>query len=344
MFVFGQLAYCSLQAGVAFTDEGKVHVTGNNVVVPYVLQTKVLLEPLNRARVLAGNVKWNIEHMNNESMIVQSLKVSLSNFDAELEKLSVSFTSYLSLLLHDATATSRHKRGALNVLGDISHALFGTATQEQVDTIHNRIDELSSLTEEQRRQLNLHTEILNVTARNMAIMGTALQRLEKAVNLSDYLIRGISIQTLQNEEQIRILEALLDLSLALVDIQNDHFSIRLGLQEMLAGHFSSFLVPSGVLLKILYDASLMKPGLLFPARPEYLLLYWDTITVVPRFSISSHDIVFYLLIPLRGEPDDVFQIYKITSLPFSVPNSTYFVRHDGLATYLAISESRRHYV
>ena len=38
--------------------------------------------------------------------------------------------------------TNRHMRGILDIVGSIANTLFGTATQEQIDLIHNRLQSL----------------------------------------------------------------------------------------------------------------------------------------------------------------------------------------------------------
>ena len=51
----------------------------------------------------------------------------------------------------------RVRRDALNFKGAIFKILFGVATQQQVDTIHQRLQSTETLTEKERIMLNVHS-------------------------------------------------------------------------------------------------------------------------------------------------------------------------------------------
>ena len=144
------------------------------------------------------------------------------------------------------------------------------------------------------------------------------------------------------ESEVKIYETLFNLQLALSDIIADHFRIKLGIQEMLQARLSLDIVPNEILLGLLNNISLKEPGLLFPARPEYLALYRDIIKVVPRGYKSA--VCFYLLIPVLGDPSDVFDIFRITSLPYSVPETNYFVKVVNTVPFIAFTQDRLHYM
>ena len=52
---------------------------------------------------------------------------------------------------------------------------------------------------------------------------------------------------------------------------------------------------------------------------------------------------FYLLIPLRGDPTDTFDVLGMDSLPYPIPHTNAFMLHSTSKHYLVISESRTHY-
>lgn len=70
---------------------------------------------------------------------------------------------------------------------------------------------------------------------------------------------------------------MLKLELALSSITNDLTNTEVGVQALLQAR-----VLDGVFLDILKEATLRPPGLLFPAMPEYFILYKDFMKVVAR--------------------------------------------------------------
>ena len=53
----------------------------------------------------------------------------------------------------------RHTRGAVNIIGSIANAHFGTATQDQINHINEKLQSLNQFTEEERRVRYVHSHI-----------------------------------------------------------------------------------------------------------------------------------------------------------------------------------------
>ena len=117
----------------------------------------------------------------------------------------------------------------------------------------------------------------------------------------------------------------------------------MGLLGLLQGKITPIILSDEVLLSILKEASIRPPGLLCPAIPEYVALYRDLVRVTssPTTLPGSHS--FYLAIPLKGKPNDMFDVFKINSLPYAVPNTNYFVQNQHVSKYISFSEDRNHY-
>lgn len=58
---------------------------------------------------------------------------------------------------------------------------------------------------------------------------------------------------------------------------------------------------------------------------------------------SSGSRNFYFTIPLRGDPSAISDVFRIDSLPFSLPNSSLFAQHTSSARYIALPENRQLY-
>lgn len=81
-----------------------------------------------------------------------------------------------------------------------------------------------------------------------------------------------------------MLEALINLELALVELTNDTERIKMGLLALLQAHITPMILPDDVLLEVLREASIRPTGL-FPTMPEYLCLYREITRAVARSTV-----------------------------------------------------------
>ena len=161
----------------------------------------------------------------------------------------------------------------------------------EVDNIHNQLDSLAQLSEQERRQLNVHSEILNITIRDLRHVHSAINRLEVASNNTAKIIRHFSLKSILIEREVHLLETIAMLQLALSDLNHDLTNLKIGLHEMLETYVSSFIIPDEAFLTILKQASLKLPGLLFPAEPELLSVYRDISVVISRQMDSGNSLL-----------------------------------------------------
>ena len=187
------------QVGLVFSPEGRLIVTGNHYVVPVVILKEQLFQPLRHARDMSDAILWNVGHMDNGSALVASLQNTVRSFQTEFEIRSEDLSNYVDYLLSDHPWSHRSRRGAIDIFGDLSNQLFGTATQKQVDDIHAQLHRLEMMSDKQRAMLNVHSKVLNSTIRNMSHMQAALVKIQKAANISYNIIRQYSLKTLELE-------------------------------------------------------------------------------------------------------------------------------------------------
>ena len=104
-----------------------------------------------------------------DSFITKLIKEHVFEFDKKFHQLHYQMNDYLTHIighnLNDPT-NSRKPRGAVNFIGSLANTLFGTATRGQIDFIHDRLHSLDSLTEQERKLLNVHSSILNVSLKD----------------------------------------------------------------------------------------------------------------------------------------------------------------------------------
>ena len=331
--------------GISFTPEFNLILTNKHYVVPFVISLDDIYAPLHKAKNLTSRIIHNINHSKKDNVMTQLVKTHINEFQVKFQDLYYSLNDYLTHILgHNLNELdhTREKRGAVNFIGSIANTLFGTATQSQIDYIHERLTSLNTLTEKERQVLNLHSETLNVTLNDLTNVHTALDKLEKASEMTGQMMNTMYLDIRQNEQALITLETLMYVQLALSTIASDHVKLRIGLQTMLETFISPEIISNNLLLTLLKDVSAKSTGLLFPSTPEFLGLHKAAIRVLFKQTALT-GLTFYLLIPLRGNPVDTYNVFRMASLPYPIPKTDSFIMHQPAHKYLVISESRTLY-
>ena len=333
-----------------FKQEGRMIMTGRNKIIALKVDIEEVLQPLHHIREKIVHVDIQIRFTNTDkpkqsekmSGFSDKLIIHIKYFLEEIKKLEThmkDFFTYMLSAVNPMRPNHRGKRGAINILGTLANALFGVATQKQVNDIHAHINNMEDLSEKQRNQLNVHTDILNITVRKMTLLTDAVSKLEKTnKNILDVFGRSI-VETAQLEHHIEIMECLMSLQLILNDIARDNQEMIFGLREMMEGKLSQSIVPTTKLVDLLQLAD-FNP--LYPPTETFIGFYYKTSHVTMK-STNTNAIVFYIALPMKGDPGDVFDIYRIHPLPVPVPDSQMYLKLATVAPYLAITETRRLY-
>ncbi len=336
-----------IENGLVFTPHMKLYMGGVDYVVPYKINFFSLKEPIRRAARQVSDLMWAVNRLIVSKEMKDLLKHHVQVFQQGIQEVNESLNSFLIGCCQMRTTKgrrggrNRNKRGAINFVGDIAGKLFGLATQKQIKAIHSQLDSLHTLTDTERRLLNVHTKVLNNTVRNQEKMNSALYRLGKAVNNTATVINGLTIKALELEGGVLLNQVISEMTMSLTDMKSDIIELRLGITSMLSTRLDSRIIPNKILIKVIGEASLSQPGVLFPAREEYMAAYTALIRVIPMFTDGEH-MTFYLLIPLRGTPAEAFDIYSVSPLPMPLPLSKeYYFSYDHDGTYFVVSKSRQ---
>ncbi|KAG0722163.1 hypothetical protein GWK47_006116 [Chionoecetes opilio] len=220
------------RAGLAFTPAFRMLITGRAYIVPITVKTDAVLHPVIDALNLTADVAWSMEHMNRSHPTVDLLKRTLDGFHGEFGKLFKEAKAFLTSASGRAPH-SRRRRGAANFIGSLANLLFGTATQDQVDKIPRNLDNLNQWTESERQTLTIHSEILNIALPDLGPITSPISRLETAAETVADIIRRFSIKTLETGGDVRLLETISFIQLALSDLDHDFTYLNIGFMEML---------------------------------------------------------------------------------------------------------------
>lgn len=267
----------SPQQGLSFSPAFQLVVTGEAYVVPFLLKLEDIYEPIRRATNLTNKIMYSLGEIGEKDFLLITSLISqhIVSFQDKFKSLHQNMNDFLMHIVgHDLKNLNsrRRARGAINAIGSLANTLFGTATQSQIDFIHKRLTSLDKFTEEERKILNIHSQVINVTLKELTNVHQALEKLESATRVTKTLLNKMEKHIEQNEKTILSLEILLHIQLALTSIAADHINFKIGLQSMMETHVSPNIVTNAFLLQLLYEIS-ARHELLFPPKPEFLGLH-----------------------------------------------------------------------
>ncbi|KAI3382315.1 hypothetical protein SNEBB_001886 [Seison nebaliae] len=147
---------------------GTAHLVGQEILLFCSVNAEQPLQAVSHLRstvqnltmhiALSKNLSANLEQYQLSSLQTLSFRVS-----RELKQLAKQILAFYFLVKRSNHVPLRTRRGLFNALGELSHTLFGTATDRQTNYLQNQLTALTSLVEEERKQLNVHSHLLNIT-------------------------------------------------------------------------------------------------------------------------------------------------------------------------------------
>ena len=238
----------------------------------------------------------------------------------------------------------REKRAYINVIGDLSKTLFKTATEADIEEIHDNFDKIQEMSEDQRRQINVHTTILNNTIRDVTRINKAIQSLTTTNDLLKNIVKANEHEIVHITTFTKQLSIKSSLNLAFTELSNDFRDFTYGIDKLFNLYPAHEVISNKLFEELLAGAALARGGLIFPTTSEFIAVYRDLCTVIPKYSESERKLIFYLNIPLRDEVSNPYELYKVHSIPILIKsNLTAFMQYEKSKPYIAISENRHYY-
>ncbi|MEL6802252.1 MAG: envelope fusion protein [Bacteroidota bacterium] len=205
------------------------------------------------------------------------------------------------------------ERGLIDGLGKVSQFLFGTATQSDVDHLFKQVHNLDNYNTIQKERLKVHSKVLNATVRNVEALQAATNRLNKVSDLTRQAIAELTSDQKEIIKGLQLFEATTQLHFLVNDLVSDQNRFMNGIRSMTNGQYSSDIISDETLLRILQQLNEKTPGLIIPAKREFLGIHKELIEVIPLTSKQS--LRFAIFVPLNSRPLQAFEIYEIHSLP-----------------------------
>ena len=333
-----------VRPGIHYQHHADLILHGDTYIVPVILDVRRIFAPLNKTKHLTDLILQNLKVVKQKYLYTDILKEDIQELSEKSNSLQFLMDDYLKQFLKNDinNKPKRNRRGAINFIGSIAHSLFGVATDDQINTLNDKLHNLDSLTEKERRLLNIHSQILNVTLHDLLKVQQSVNKLQIFTIVTKDIIRKLEDKLLETEHHLMLLQTLMHVHLALNTISVNHVNLKIGIQELMEGTVSSHIITNEKLMSLLHDVSINTNELLFPLRPEFLRLHRTAIKVVyERDTINQ--LTFYFLIPLKNDIHETFHVFHMTSLPYKVNDTNSFISHVPSHKYFVISQTRRTY-
>ena len=241
---------------------------------------------------------------------------------------------------------SRAKRGMIDGGGQILKWLFGVATDRDLDSTQDLLDEVNKITEATRVEVNLHSQILNSTAMNFEKIDDHIYKLTACLKNVQDGIHSLSGVVENNREHAHsIIHAVIMTnnlayaSSAISDLSSEFINLKLGLDKFTTGYLSSDIIPPATILDLMQHITAKNLKPIYPATAEYLPILYRVIRVE---ALPFKPLTFVISIPLTGDPPIKFDMYEIFNMPHPI-NAQITMTYSNLPKYLAVSDDRRLY-
>lgn len=234
------------------------------------------------------------------------------------------------------------KRSLLPIIGSISRDLFGTATEEDVDNVHDHIQYIRS--RERLTENNVHNLTRNFQS-FMIATSDRQNKLGQAVVLSNRLTNALETKITEHEKSMEVLHLygvqLVQLQMYMAMLLEEEVS---GIYKLLEGFLPPQLVPPERLKRTLNYVSEALAGQSHGFEVAYADIgyYYYRRDIV--YARVGNKLYIHLKIPLKSI-STVFTVYRIVNTPISLgENRNGSTIIDVKRPYFAVSDDTKFFI
>jgi hypothetical protein len=247
--------------------------------------------------------------------------------------------------------TTRRKRGLIDFGGQALKFLFGTATNSELQTSHQAVEEIknkqTAMVHSMENQLTYMKEFDGEVRQNTRDVSTLARTLKSLVydvlKLNNTLTYVEEEYSTRIEGMLNVSQVIRELEFFCLQLEQEFIKIHEGLDVTSTGKLSAVLLPPHNLSQILQQVALKLPSdisLLAGTNLEDMFIYYE-VSKVHAYTTSS-EIRLLIRIPLRGT-DRVMNLYKTEPLSVNEPTLKRYMQIIPETMYMAVTESRQYY-
>ncbi|KAI3378352.1 hypothetical protein SNEBB_010065 [Seison nebaliae] len=226
-----------------------------------------------------------------EHSTLLSLSSQVSN---ELDLLYKQIINFSYLVDRSKHVTLRKRRGLFDAVGDISHTLFGTATDKQTTYLQQQLKALTSLVEEERQQINVHSHLLNISLTSLHDINEfrtdVHNQIQSIIDTVDDFVKADEIVTTYSNSLNKMLHMIRQTQTSLVSWRTSIFHA----------------------LKGTWDANLPDPAFVFSKLSEF-----HESNVLLPFELTSYELYNWLAVIKTSvvfQKDSLFIVLRIPTI------------------------------
>ena len=248
-------------------------------------------------------------------LIRQSL---LDNWERRLKWIASHLETTSSLNQKNATpknsTTTRKRRGILNFVGQLSNVLFGTATEDQISELRQRVNQASTTSAKVVHTVN---ELISVVNHSQSVLFDTQEHLDTLHNLTETFIAEHAVEirqwkkefvTAKTENRVEaLISAAEQQAYYLTRARDVYFRRKLAIED---GRLSEEILPLEDLIDIL-DAAKQQQLHHLPYN-----WYYEHIQIKPLWIEEGEYLVYQATLPFTD--DSNYLLYHVTSYPAPV--------------------------
>jgi hypothetical protein len=246
----------------------------------------------------------------------------------------------------------REKRGLIDAGGKVLKWLFGTVTNEDLERISGRVDQMATHSEQMIHLLREQASIVNITARNVEKNKESIDVLTQIARNLTGEVQALKIQlentswslwrSLVSMSLVQI--SIRRLTMATLRLQNEISQLNHVLEAAARNRLSPYLVQPDYLFQILQNISLELPvemALAVPLKKDTTFVYYHWGDV--KTAAVKDVLRMFVTIPLKTLERN-YELFQIVSLPIPIEHTDLSMIYQTGTEYIAISNDRQSFV
>lgn len=324
----GLVAFCLAEPNIFVSKKGLKYTAQSKWLTTFTLYEQPYRDQLTNLEELIGNLNQVIRHYENELKTNNDQRVEFFSIHGQQIQSCKKQLLYLrqqldttNLLLKGKTA-SRPKRSLLPFLGSFLSSLTGTATEEDVKLLNDKITQIEANEKQFRHIMQDSLTIVNATRARLSSFATTVDHIVTTVNNAVNELQNITSMTyseLKREEfKMKVWQQVeshvKDLGRGINLLSREIIQFNLRISDLLHHQVSLHLITPSELLQLLTEISKqLDKQLQLPFDPNTDLLSYYRYLTCDFFPVND-GIGVVIAIPLVSQADQV-QLYEIISFP-----------------------------
>ena len=324
-------------SGVIFQGTGELIMSNSFVIIPINFTFHELIINLGRLRVNIGRSISNIRPYEEGDELLTDMIKDLEIMEAEVDaKVAFIYDFLYGLAPVNNNILHRTKRGAVNLVGNIANALFGVATEKQLDGLNKVLANISELSDENAKNLNIIDNVLTLTTDHLDKMRHSQEKIWDTVKR--VVNQTMVLNKLQKKVEHRELLAhtFSKLSVNLVEFSETANQLIDGIRVMFGGKLDNRIIDNKYFSFLLDEIRRHEHKLLVNDKNKIISTYRALTTITAMYDTTFNSVHFFLALPVTDTVAlPMLNLYQINAFPVPVRNTDVLLMYDALPKYIA---------